>query len=45
MWLYYATRQLIDPIYMTWLNQQITDSSVRATVISISGHPVRTDAL
>ncbi len=22
---------------MTWLNQQITDSSVRATVISISG--------
>jgi MFS transporter, DHA3 family, tetracycline resistance protein len=30
-------RSLVDPLYMTWLNQQITDSSVRATVISISG--------
>ncbi|MGH3102928.1 MAG: MFS transporter [Gaiellaceae bacterium] len=30
-------RSLIGPVYMTWLNQQITDSSVRATVISISG--------
>jgi DHA3 family tetracycline resistance protein-like MFS transporter len=37
MWLYYATRQLIGPVSMTWLNQQITDSSVRATVISITG--------
>jgi hypothetical protein len=27
---------------MTWLNQQITDSSVRATVISITG---QTDAI
>jgi MFS family permease len=30
-------RSLIYPVYMTWLNQQVTDSSVRATVISISG--------
>jgi DHA3 family tetracycline resistance protein-like MFS transporter len=30
-------RSLVAPLYMTWLNQQITDSSVRATVISISG--------
>jgi MFS transporter, DHA3 family, tetracycline resistance protein len=37
LWLYYLTRSLIAPISMTWINQQITDSSVRATVISISG--------
>ena len=30
-------RSLAYPLYMTWLNQQITDSSVRATVISITG--------
>ncbi|MDP9285447.1 MAG: MFS transporter [Actinomycetota bacterium] len=30
-------RSLLGPVYMIWLNQQITDSSVRATVISISG--------
>jgi DHA3 family tetracycline resistance protein-like MFS transporter len=30
-------RSLVNPLYMTWLNQQITDSSVRATVISITG--------
>ncbi|TMK94640.1 MAG: MFS transporter [Actinobacteria bacterium] len=30
-------RSLAYPLYMTWLNQQITDSSVRATVISIAG--------
>ena len=30
-------RSLVRPVYMTWLNQQITDSSVRATVISIAG--------
>ena len=30
-------RSLLAPVYMTWLNQQITDSSVRATVISIAG--------
>jgi MFS family permease len=37
MWLYYLTRSLIEPIYRTWLNEQITDSSVRATVISMTG--------
>ena len=37
MWLYYLTRNLVDPIFMTWINEQITDSSVRATVISITG--------
>ncbi|HVQ18264.1 MAG TPA: hypothetical protein VMT27_04415, partial [Actinomycetes bacterium] len=37
MWLYYLTRSLIGPVYDTWVNQQITDSSVRATVISITG--------
>ena len=30
-------RGLSGPLYMTWLNEQITDSSVRATVISLSG--------
>lgn len=30
-------RGLSNPLYMTWLNEQITDSSVRATVISLSG--------
>jgi MFS transporter, DHA3 family, tetracycline resistance protein len=30
-------RSVVAPLYMTWLNQQITDSSVRATVISMSG--------
>jgi DHA3 family tetracycline resistance protein-like MFS transporter len=30
-------RSLMSPVYMTWLNQSIDDSSVRATVISISG--------
>ena len=37
MWMYYLTRSLVDPVYKTWINEQITDSSVRATVISISG--------
>jgi MFS family permease len=37
LWLYYLTRSLIWPVERTWLNQQITDSSVRATVISITG--------
>ncbi len=32
-----AMRYLVYPVYMTWLNQQITDSSVRATVISMAG--------
>jgi MFS transporter, DHA3 family, tetracycline resistance protein len=30
-------RQLVAPLWDTWVNQQITDSSVRATVNSISG--------
>jgi MFS transporter, DHA3 family, tetracycline resistance protein len=30
-------RGLLAPLYTTWLNKQITDSSVRATVLSISG--------
>jgi DHA3 family tetracycline resistance protein-like MFS transporter len=30
-------RGFISPLYTTWLNKQITDSSVRATVLSISG--------
>jgi predicted MFS family arabinose efflux permease len=36
MWAYYLTRNTASPIYTTWLNQNITESSVRATVISIS---------
>lgn len=34
---YRVARGLSYPVYMTWLNRQITDSSVRATVISITG--------
>lgn len=37
LWLYGLTRALDSPLYMTWLNQNIGDSSVRATVISIAG--------
>src|SRR5215211_328872 len=37
LWLYQLTRSLIAPVYLTWLNQQITDSRVRATVLSIMG--------
>ena len=33
---YRLTRSVAVPIYTTWLNQNITDSTVRATVISIS---------
>src|SRR5207244_8776825 len=33
----FFARDLAGPLYTTWLNQQITDSSVRATVISMSG--------
>jgi MFS family permease len=33
---YRVARSLVYPLYMTWLNQQITESSVRATVISIA---------
>lgn len=36
-WLYYLTRSLISPVEKTWLNLNITDSRVRATVISMSG--------
>jgi MFS family permease len=36
MWIYRLMRNLEYPIYRTWINQNITDSSVRATVISIS---------
>jgi predicted MFS family arabinose efflux permease len=34
-WAYYLTRALIDPVALTWLNENISDSGVRATVISI----------
>jgi MFS transporter, DHA3 family, tetracycline resistance protein len=34
---YRVARRLTYPLEMTWLNRQITDSSVRATVISIVG--------
>jgi DHA3 family tetracycline resistance protein-like MFS transporter len=33
----FFARDLAGPLYITWLNEQITDSSVRATVLSISG--------
>lgn len=36
-WLYYLTRSIASPVENTWINEQISDSSVRATVISISG--------
>jgi DHA3 family tetracycline resistance protein-like MFS transporter len=36
-WLYRLTRGLVAPLEMTWLNQNIDDSSVRATVISMTG--------
>jgi DHA3 family tetracycline resistance protein-like MFS transporter len=32
-----AARSMLAPVYMAWLNRQITDSTVRATVISIAG--------
>lgn len=37
MWTYYLARELVEPVYNTWVNEQITDSSVRATVLSITG--------
>lgn len=37
LWVYGLTRALDSPLYMTWLNQNIHDSSVRATVLSIAG--------
>jgi DHA3 family tetracycline resistance protein-like MFS transporter len=33
----FMARNLAGPLYTIWLNEQITDSSVRATVLSISG--------
>jgi DHA3 family tetracycline resistance protein-like MFS transporter len=33
----FLARDLAGPLYSIWLNEQITDSSVRATVLSISG--------
>jgi MFS family permease len=33
----FLARDLGGPLYTIWLNEQITDSSVRATVLSISG--------
>ncbi|MFN2471948.1 MAG: MFS transporter [Gaiellaceae bacterium] len=35
-WLYYLTRSLASPAYDVWLNENISESSVRATVISIT---------
>jgi DHA3 family tetracycline resistance protein-like MFS transporter len=37
LYLYSTGRGLAGPLSMTWLNQSIPDSSVRATVISVSG--------
>jgi predicted MFS family arabinose efflux permease len=33
----FFSRNMANPLYDTWLNEQIDDSSVRATVISLSG--------
>jgi DHA3 family tetracycline resistance protein-like MFS transporter len=33
----FFARDLASPLYTIWLNEQITDSSIRATVLSISG--------
>src|SRR4029079_7501519 len=33
----FFSRNLAGPLYTIWLNEQITDASVRATVLSISG--------
>jgi DHA3 family tetracycline resistance protein-like MFS transporter len=33
----FLARNLAEPLYTIWLNEQIRDSSVRATVLSISG--------
>jgi DHA3 family tetracycline resistance protein-like MFS transporter len=36
-WIFGAFRSVTGPLYDTWLNQRIDDSSVRATVFSVSG--------
>jgi DHA3 family tetracycline resistance protein-like MFS transporter len=41
-WVYRLARGILDPLQTTWLNQNISDSSVRATVNSIAG---QTDAI
>jgi predicted MFS family arabinose efflux permease len=33
----FFARNMAEPLFNTWLNAQITDSSVRATVISLTG--------
>jgi DHA3 family tetracycline resistance protein-like MFS transporter len=33
----FVARDLTGPLYTIWLNEQITDSSVRATVLSLTG--------
>jgi hypothetical protein len=33
----FFARNMADPLSVTWLNRQITDSSVRATVLSLTG--------
>jgi len=33
----FLARNLSDPLYTIWLNEQITDSRIRATVLSIGG--------
>jgi MFS transporter, DHA3 family, tetracycline resistance protein len=35
-WLYYLTRSLGAPAFSVWMNENITDSSIRATVMSIT---------
>lgn len=35
--LVFCARDMTGPLYTTWLNAQISDSSVRATVLSLSG--------
>jgi predicted MFS family arabinose efflux permease len=42
MWIFDTLRGVSIPLNETWINQRITDSRVRATVISIAG---QTDAL
>jgi DHA3 family tetracycline resistance protein-like MFS transporter len=37
VWAYGLSRSVAAPVSATWLNQQITDSRVRATVISLDG--------
>jgi hypothetical protein len=33
----FFARNMAGPLFDTWLNEQITDSSIRATVISLTG--------